>query len=132
MRNTHQAVKCRGIGGKLDALHSRNTKGVLVQCETSDVDVVRDDIALDLARTVCDFELLVRVHKRGGGLGTKEGVIATASSLLRLAVLGAHPEVGRSRIHEDVEVARRRADLNRCNVANIISSVMYVRNENEN
>lgn len=95
---------------------------MLVERKTCNVHVVRNDITLDLPGAVRDLKLLVRVDERRRGLRAEEGVVSTAAALLRLAVLGAHPEVGRPGVHEDVEVARRRADLHCRDVTDIIGS----------
>ena len=98
-----------------------------VQGETCDVHVVFDDVALDVARSIGDGERLVRVDKGGRRLGSEERVVSTIAALFGLAVFSANPEVGRTGVHQYVEVLWGGADLHCSNVTDIVGSVVYVR-----
>ena len=72
----HEAIERNGVRGEVDRLSVRNTEGVGFERQTSDGDVVRDDVARDVSGTVRDLERLVRVGERRGGVGTEELVVA--------------------------------------------------------
>ena len=59
----------------MDRLSESDTKGVLSELETSNGDIISDDVTSNSSRSVSDLELLVGVDEAGRALGPKEDVV---------------------------------------------------------
>lgn len=60
---THQAIERNGVGGEVNTLDQSNTEGVLVELETSNIEVVSDDITLNISGSIGNSELLAGINK---------------------------------------------------------------------
>lgn len=73
---THEAIKRHAIVREVDRLSSCNAEGVRGERKASNTNVVLDDVALDVTRTVRDLELFAQVLERRRTLGAEEVVVA--------------------------------------------------------
>ena len=61
----HQTIELGGVTGEIHRFHKSNAKDVFIQSQTSDVDIIRDDVSLHLARAICNLEGVSGVLEAG-------------------------------------------------------------------
>ena len=76
LSETHEAVKGSRVAGEVDTLGRGNAKSVRVQSETSNIDIIGNDIASNRTRSVGDLELLASIDERRGRLSSEESVVS--------------------------------------------------------
>jgi len=71
----HQTIELGSIAGEIHRLHKSNAKDMFIQSQTSDVDVISDDIPRHLTRTICNLEGLSGVLEGGRRFRAQKDVI---------------------------------------------------------
>ena len=142
LRKAHQSIKGSRVRGEIHALRSGNSESMSIERESGNGDVVRDNITRNLTCPVCNRERCAGVLERATRLRSEEVVISlklrtleknfrhvkremvthTSTTIVGLTVLRSDPEIGRTRVHKDQKVTRRRSDLHGREITNVLGS----------
>ena len=80
---THQTIEFGGVAGEVHRFHKSNPKDMFIQSQTSDVDIISDDIPLHLTRTICNLEGFSGVLETGGRLCAEKDVVTLSGDKAR-------------------------------------------------